>query len=187
MHNDVSSLEYREFSKKLHNNTQNKRIPLDGTFELTFRCNLKCKHCYCNQPVNDKKIKKQELSTEEIFRVFDEISEAGCFWLLISGGEPLLREDFEDIYIYAKRKGMLITLFTNGTLVNTKIAEMLKDYPPFLVEITLYGATAKTYEKITGVQGSFTQCIKGIGKRGIEFGKLLPGKKSSDCLSSKSP
>lgn len=82
--------------------------------------------------------------------------------MLITGGEPLVRKDFFDIYTYAKRKGMIINLFTNGTLIDKKMADFLEDWQPFSIEITLYGATEKTYEQITGVQGSFKRCVEGI-------------------------
>ena len=90
------------------------------------------------------------------------MADAGTLWLLLTGGEPLLRADFQDIYLYAKHKGFLITLFTNGTLLTNHIADLLADYPPFTTEITLYGATQKTYEKVTGIKGSFTRCMTGI-------------------------
>jgi radical SAM protein with 4Fe4S-binding SPASM domain len=92
----------------------------------------------------------------------DEITEAGCLNLLITGGEPLLREDFPEIYRHAKEKGLLVTVFSNGTLITGKVIELFRHYPPLEVEISLYGATAGTYEKITGVSGSFEKCMSGI-------------------------
>jgi radical SAM protein with 4Fe4S-binding SPASM domain len=83
-------------------------------------------------------------------------------WLLITGGEPLLRHDFVEIYKYAKSKGFIIGLFTNGTLLTQRIADLLAEQPPFVVEISLYGMTAGTYERITGVPGSFQHCLRGI-------------------------
>ncbi len=158
----IPEIGYSEFSKRIHSQVLAERIPIDGTIELTFRCNLKCVHCYCNLSVNYRKAQKRELTTKEVFRILDEIAEKGCLWLLLTGGEPLLREDFKEIYAYAKRKGILLTLFTNGTLITQETADFLRDYPPFLVEITIYGATQKTYEKITRVPGSFLRCLKGI-------------------------
>jgi radical SAM protein with 4Fe4S-binding SPASM domain len=105
---------------------------------------------------------EKELKTDEILRIFDQIAEAGCLWLLITGGEPLLRKDFVEIYTYAKKKGFLITLFTNGTLITPEIADHLMEWPPYAVEITLYGATKETYEKVTRIPGSFERCTKGI-------------------------
>jgi radical SAM protein with 4Fe4S-binding SPASM domain len=124
---------------------------------LTQSCNLNCPHCYCFQEIN-----KKELTTFEVYRILDEIADAGCFWLLFTGGEPLLRPDFLDIYTYAKKKGFIITIFTNGTLITPKIADYLREWPPFSVEISLYGATQETYERVTGVTGSYRHCINGI-------------------------
>jgi radical SAM protein with 4Fe4S-binding SPASM domain len=105
---------------------------------------------------------REEMSTEHIVSVLDQITEAGCLYLLITGGEPLLRTDFPDIYRHAKEKGLLISVFTNGTLITDKILELFHDLPPRVVEISLYGATAATYEKITGIPGSYKNCINGI-------------------------
>ncbi len=153
----IPIIAYSEFSKRIYDKTVTERIPVGGGIELTSRCNLKCAHCYV---VYDPK--KKEMTYEEICRILDEITEAGCLWLLITGGEPLVRDDFLDIYIYAKKKGLIITLFTNGTLITPLIADCLRDLPPFSIEITLYGVTKQTYERVTGVAGSFESCMKGI-------------------------
>ena len=160
----MNTLSYADFSSKVHVKSLNKRIPLDATLELTYRCNNRCVHCYCNLPKNDERAMKDELTTEEIRKLLDDLASMGSLWLLITGGEPLLRPDFKEIYIYAKKKGFLITLFTNGTLVDDTITSLLSKYPPFVVEISLYGATKETYEKVTRVKGSYENCIRGIGK-----------------------
>jgi MoaA/NifB/PqqE/SkfB family radical SAM enzyme len=69
---------------------------------------------------------------------------------------------YPDVYRYAKQKGLLITLFTNGVLINKKIADFLAEYPPHHIEISLYGYTKNIYEKITGKSGSFERCLRGI-------------------------
>jgi radical SAM protein with 4Fe4S-binding SPASM domain len=112
--------------------------------------------------MGDRAAQLSELTFDEHCRILDEISDAGCFWLLFTGGEIFARKDFLDIYTYAKRKGFLITLFTNGTLINPKIADYLAEWQPFSIEITLYGKTKETYEKLTGVPGSYDRCIRGI-------------------------
>ncbi|MBI4621090.1 MAG: radical SAM protein [Desulfobacterales bacterium] len=159
---NISTISYSQFDERLHKQVIAKRIPINGSFELTFRCNLHCAHCYCNLPVNDQDALKKELSTEEVFHVFDQTADAGCLWLLITGGEPLVREDFLEIYTYAKKKGFIISLFTNGTLITPKIADYLAEWQPFVVEITLYGITKETYEGVTGASGSFERCKRGI-------------------------
>ena len=104
----------------------------------------------------------KELSFDEFGRIIDEIVDAGCLWLLLTGGEIFIRKDFFDIYAYARQKGLLITLFTNGTLVTSDIADQLAQSPPFSIEITIYGHTQETYESITQLPGSFERCINGI-------------------------
>ena len=158
----IPKMNYAQFGERLNKQLLNERIPISGSIELTFRCNLRCVHCYCNLPLNDREAIDTELKTEEVYRIFDQIAETGCLWLLITGGEPLLRKDFLDIYTYAKKKGFIPTLFTNGTLLTPEIADALVEWPPFQVEITLYGAIEETYEKITGIPGSFKRCQKGI-------------------------
>jgi radical SAM protein with 4Fe4S-binding SPASM domain len=86
----------------------------------------------------------------------------GCLWLLFTGGEPLLRDDFADLYVYAKRKGFLVNVFTNGTRITSAIADLFQEYPPRSIEISLYGATRETYEKMTRRRGSFDACLHGI-------------------------
>ncbi|OGR25482.1 MAG: hypothetical protein A2139_13710 [Desulfobacca sp. RBG_16_60_12] len=155
-------MRYSDWSQRLHTQAGKCRIPIHGSVELTARCNLRCVHCFINQPVADRAVREHELSFAEWARLIDEIVAAGCLWLLITGGEPLVRPDFLDIYTYAKKRGLLITLFTNGTLITPEIADHLARWRPFSVEITLYGHTRETYEAVTGVPGSFERCRRGI-------------------------
>ncbi|MGD9014633.1 MAG: radical SAM protein [Candidatus Omnitrophota bacterium] len=158
----IPLVKYVQFSERLGKQVLAERIPINGSFELTFRCNLRCTHCYCNLSANNQAAIEKELSTEKVFDIFDQIAESGCLWLLLTGGEPFLRKDFLEIYTYAKKKGLLISLYTNGTLITPEIADYLAEWPPHEVEITLYGSNQETYEKITGVPGSFKRCQIGI-------------------------
>ncbi len=153
---------YADFSARVHSGFSARRVPLNATVELTYRCNNNCVHCYCSLPASHRKAMSTELSTEEVKTLFDELASMGCLWLLITGGEPLLRRDFAEIYLYAKRKGFLISLFTNGTLIDEGAIKLLSHYPPFVVEVTLYGATEETYEKVARVKGSYERCLRGI-------------------------
>jgi radical SAM protein with 4Fe4S-binding SPASM domain len=136
------------------------RVPLNGTLELTFRCNMRCGFCYC--PAAPERSKDPELDTQEIRHIIDEIVDAGCLTLLLTGGEPLVRHDFKEIYAYIGKQGVFVTLFTNGTCLREDVADILCAYPPKKVEITLYGATPQTHEKVTGIPGSFAACLRGI-------------------------
>ena len=158
----METVSYEDFALGISHRISGKRIPLRGTIEVTRRCPLTCAHCYNNLPLTDQQALDSELSYEEHCRVLDEIVEAGCFWLLYTGGEIFARQDFIDIYRYAKQKGLLISLFTNAVLINKKIADSLADYTPHSIEISLYGHTKETYEKVTGKPGSFERCLRGI-------------------------
>jgi len=153
---------YQEFSARLHRKVVAQRVPADGVIEVTWRCPLGCVHCYNNVPISDERTRRRELTRTEHFRIAEEIAEAGCLWLLYTGGEPFARPDFLDIYTHAKRQGMLITIFTNGTLITRKAADHLAKWRPFAIEITLYGRTRETYERITRVPGSYDLAMRGI-------------------------
>jgi radical SAM protein with 4Fe4S-binding SPASM domain len=153
---------YADFSAHLHRQMAAARVPANATIEVTRRCPLTCVHCYNNLPMGDQQALRTELNLEEHCRLIDEIVEAGCAWVLFTGGEIFARKDFLDIYTYAKRKGLLITLFTNGTLITPEIADYLAEWRPFNIEITLYGHTKETYERLTGKPGSYERCLRGI-------------------------
>jgi radical SAM protein with 4Fe4S-binding SPASM domain len=112
--------------------------------------------------MHDGVARARELTTAEHHRIIDELADLGCLWLLYTGGEIFARRDFLDIYKHAKRAGLLVTLFTNGVLVTESIADELAEWRPFAVEITLYGRTRETYERLTGIPGSFDKCIRGV-------------------------
>ncbi len=161
---------YADFSLALHRRVSRDRVPVNGTIEVTRRCPLECSHCYNNLPMDDRAAQRGEMSLDEIRRLLDDIAEAGCLWLLFTGGEIFARRDFLDIYAHAKRCGFLVTLFTNGTLITPRIADFLVQWRPFAIEITLYGRTKETYEALTGIPGSYERCMRGIDllrKRGL--------------------
>jgi radical SAM protein with 4Fe4S-binding SPASM domain len=103
-----------------------------------------------------------ELNTAQWTDLIDEITDAGCLYLVITGGEPLMRKDFPFIYRHAKKRGLLVTVFTNATLITGGLLDLFEDFPPYVVDVTVYGATASVYEKITGVRGSYQRCLKGL-------------------------
>jgi radical SAM protein with 4Fe4S-binding SPASM domain len=141
---------------------RHRRVPLQGTIETTFRCNLSCVHCYVNQPASDVGERQRELPLSKLKHLIDEVAARGCLEVLFTGGEILLRPDFEALYLHAISKGLLVILFTNGTLVTEAIADLLAQHKPLRVEITLYGMTKATYDKVTQVPGSFEKCLAGI-------------------------
>ena len=158
----------RMYNKKEH-------YPLTGQIELTCKCNLNCVHCYCK----GSEEKNKELTTKEWKKIIDEIYKEGCLQLTFSGGEPLVRDDFLDIYSYAKAKGFLITIFTNGCLLTKEIIDCLKKSPPLSIELTLNGISEAVYESITQVKGSFKRVMFVIRELAT---KNLPLILKSNCL-----
>jgi radical SAM protein with 4Fe4S-binding SPASM domain len=159
------------FANNIWGTARAERLPILGSIELTRRCNLRCPYCYVGFARDTPS--KNELSGEEIFSIFDQIAEKGCLFLTLSGGEPFFRDDFRAIYRYAIQKGLLITIFTNGTLIDREMADFLANYPPYFIDITIFGATEETYERVSGVKGSFLQhreAIRLLSERDLPFG-----------------
>lgn len=155
-------LEYGPLVRELHERASKIRQPINGTFELTERCNLACKMCYICQSPNNTILRSKELTSVQWLDLAKKAHENGMHFLLLTGGEIFLRSDFFEIYTPLTQMGITIILFTNGTLITNSVAERLAEAPPNRTDITFYGATAETYEAITGVSGSYKRCCAGI-------------------------
>ncbi|MDT8390370.1 MAG: radical SAM protein [Lentisphaeria bacterium] len=140
------------------------RVPLSFDFELTARCNNDCGHCYINVPAEDARYQEEELSLQEIERIADEAVAMGTLWCLLSGGEPLLREDFDDVYLSLKRKGLLVSVYTNASLITERHVELFKKYPPRDLEVTVYGVTPETFARVTNRPSGFSQFQRGLNR-----------------------
>lgn len=144
------------------NRLNGKRIPFSFDLEITARCNNNCRHCYNNLPVTDMQAKKSELSIAQISAIADQAMVMGSLWCLITGGEPLLRADFSEIYLLLRNKGLLVSVFTNACLITDKHISLFKKFPPWHIEVTVYGVTPETYEKVTRCPGSYTAFRRGL-------------------------
>ena len=131
-------------------------IPFQVSLELSYRCNLSCKHCYVDVAA------EEELSFNELKHILDQLAESGTMYLMFTGGEPLLRRDFFDIAFYARERGFLVMLLTNGTLITPTVARKIERLEPVSVGISLHGATPGTHDGITRKQGSFVSTIRAI-------------------------
>jgi radical SAM protein with 4Fe4S-binding SPASM domain len=131
--------------------------------ELTERCNNNCIHCCINLPAGDQMAKEKELYTAETKDILIEAASLGCLTVRFTGGEPLLREDFEEIYLFARKLGLKVLIFTNATLITPHLAELFVRIPPLeTIEITVYGMKSESYEAVTRTPGSFKAAWKGI-------------------------
>lgn len=140
---------YKKFrlSDNIYDSLTKNHQPYVATFELTPICNFQCIHCYLGVHRKEKEI----LTFKQVKYIIDQLKDAGVIQLALTGGECTLRPDFVEIYKYAKENGFIVTVFTNASYITNEIIECFKKYPPFSVEISIYGATEYTYEKITGL------------------------------------
>ncbi len=164
---EVSFLEFRDRA-----GLDRRRVPIEGTIETTYRCNLDCVHCYVNEPAGSREETERELSLERLKGLVDEIVAEGTLFVLFTGGEVLVRPDFPELYLYARSQGLLVTIFTNGTMITDRIADLFAEHRPDKIEISLYGMTKETYDRVTRVPGSFEKCLAGI-RRLVERGVPL--------------
>ena len=143
-----------------------KFIPRLIFWETTKGCNLKCLHC---RAVPEMMTSKEDLSTEEGFKLIDQIVEFSNPILVLSGGEPLYRRDIFDLAAYGINKGLRLSLATNGTLIDSKMADKIRDTGFARVAISLDGGNAATHDKFRAIPGSFNKAVEGI-KNLIERG-----------------
>lgn len=155
------------------------RAPFSAGIELLPECNFRCIHCYaaserCNGSVS--------MTTKQIYSIIDTLVDHNCMELYFTGGECLSHKDFFDIYKYVKRKGVLVSVLTNGSLISQKHIDLWLEYPPELVSISLYGATPETYERITRNPKGYQQVMNAISllqKNSIHFELKIIGMKQN--------
>ena len=157
----IETVADRQLGERLFVRLGHRRYPMAGQWELTCRCNLRCVMCYTDC-FNTPERLRHELTLTEITRIMDELHAEGCLELCLTGGEPLARRDFREIYDYAKDRGFLLTIFTNGTLVTPAIADHWRASPPTMVEISMHGLGPESFERITQGPGSHARCLAGI-------------------------
>ena len=147
---------------ELWDKLRDRRIPLSFDLEITARCHNDCRHCYINLPASDRQAEAKELSAAEIFRIAEEAIDLGALWCLVTGGEPLLRRDFEEIYTGLARRGLLVSVFTTACLVTPGHVELFRAIRPRQLDVTVYGVTQATYEAVTRKPGSYAAFRRGL-------------------------
>jgi MoaA/NifB/PqqE/SkfB family radical SAM enzyme len=157
----MKQLSYESFWGKIHDHARQSKIPVRAMFELTYRCNFRCRHCYI--PAAYKKLyARGELSTKEVFIVLDQLKDAGCLFLGFTGGEPFMRPDFLQIAGYAKKKGFQVIIYTNGSFIQKSTVRQLKCISPNKVDITLPAVSVSSFDAICGVKGSRDSVFRAI-------------------------
>jgi len=145
------------FSNIVHKAWEGNKL-FSALVELTYRCNLDCYFCY-----NDLGLRGRPLSKEQYFRFFEGLRELGTFNLTLSGGEPLAHPDFFALGAYARELGFVTRIKSNGHALSSEVARRMKaEVDPFIVEVSLHGATAETHDRQTRVPGSFDRLLSNI-------------------------
>lgn len=151
-----------QLSKYIYQKAARNGIPVSGTFELTPRCNMNCRMCYIRMSEEEMRVRGREYTADEWVRMGQICAERGMLFLLITGGEPFLRKDFRKIYAELKKLGLLISINTNGTLIDRETVEWLRQDPPTKINITLYGGGNATYKKLCGYPTGYDAATRAI-------------------------
>lgn len=164
---EFSSIEPR-LSSYLHAKACKNGIPLAGTFELTPRCNFDCKMCYVHLSAEEQQRRGRELTADEWLETAESARNSGMLFLLLTGGEPLIRNDFKYLLTELKKMGLLVSVNSNGSMINEDLLEFFRREPPFRINVTLYGGSNETYESLCGQRAfdrvtSNIRALKNIG------------------------
>lgn len=154
---DASAVE-RMLMKKASIN----RIPINGSIELLPLCNMSCDMCYVKLTKAEMDQKGRLRTVDEWLEVAKQMKEAGTLFLLLTGGEPLLYPDFDKLYLALKQMGMVLTINTNGTLLDEKWAKFFGEHKPRRINITLYGSDSDAYDKLCHYPKGFDKAIEAI-------------------------
>ena len=145
MERDVEPL----WSTYIHQKGSMLGLPVSGSFELTPRCNFSCKMCYVHQtPEQIAASGRRELTADQWLDIARQAKDAGMVFLLLTGGEPLVFPEFPRLLHELKQLGLLVSINSNGSLIRGEVLEMLKKDPPLRFNITLYGGSDATYERL---------------------------------------
>lgn len=151
--------EYKVLSSELNKKLFLQRTPLSGGIELTAKCNFRCVHCY---ETMERDSNNKTLSTDMLISIVDELADMGCVSVFLTGGEAMLRKDFDYVYEYLRKKGILTAILSNGSTITYEKCQLFQKHMPRMIDISLYGATEETYEKVTGKTGMFQQVMDGL-------------------------
>lgn len=153
----LDKLEYKLCEKASMNH-----IPLSGAIELLPLCNMNCDMCYIRLSKEEMESSGRIRTADEWISIAKQMKEAGTLFVLLTGGEPFLYKDFEKVYNALRDMGIIVTINTNGTLIDDKVADVLSKNKPRRVNVTLYGASNETYSRLCKNPKGYDQTIGAI-------------------------
>lgn len=178
---------YNTLEAQLCRRATERKIPIYGILELTPLCNMDCEMCFVRLSPAEMRLRGRLRTTEEWLALADQLQKVGTLFLLLTGGEPLLHPGFREIYLGLRRRGFILTLNTNGTLIDEKWADFFAANKPRRINITLYGADKDAYERLCHFPDGFEKAIRAIRllrERNVDVkvnGTLTPENRK-DCL-----
>lgn len=147
-------------SSHLHSRGNLLGLPISGTFELTARCNFNCRMCYVHLQ-NSPELEAKELTADQWLELGRQARDAGMMFLLLTGGEPMIRKDFAYIYENLVKLGLVVSINTNASLYNEELRALFAKYPPSRINVTLYGGSEETYKNLCG-NASFEKVVNNL-------------------------
>lgn len=158
-----NGLGHMQLTEFLHRKAAQLRLPVSGTFELSPVCNFSCRMCYIRKTAREVTASPRPILTlEDWRRIAAQAKEAGTLYLLLTGGEPLLWPDFWTLYEEMADMGFLVSINTNGSLIDDEAVARFRRRPPRRVNITLYGASDETYSRLCGITDVFSRVDRAV-------------------------
>lgn len=159
---DSLPMETNTMEKMLLQSAASAQRPINGSLELLPLCNMSCDMCYVRLSHAETEMKGGLHTANEWISLGQEMLKAGVLFLLLTGGEPLLFPDFKKLYSELKQMGMVLTINTNGTLLDEEWADFFGENKPRRINITLYGADDRAYETLCHYPGGFEKTLRAI-------------------------
>lgn len=139
-----------------------RHVPITGSMELLPLCNMNCDMCYVRLSPEEMAKQGRLRTADEWIALGREMVESGVLFLLLTGGEPLIFPDFKRVYVELRKMGLILTINTNGTLLDEEWADFFGTYKPRRINITLYGADEKAYGELCHYKEGFQKVIQAV-------------------------
>ena len=153
---------YGTAERRLFMRARETNTPINGSLELLPLCNMNCDMCYVRLSKQEMEKQGRMRTGEEWLALGREMAKGGTMFMLLTGGEPLLHPDFKEIYLGLKKMGFILTINTNGTLIDEEWADFFAKNKPRRINITFYGADEEAYETLCHYKGGFEKAVRAV-------------------------
>ena len=151
-----------QVTEYLHRKATASKTPLNAAFELTPVCNMACRMCYVRMDKKTQESIAPLRTSEEWLTIAEQAREHGLLYILLTGGEPFMHPEIREILFGLHNRGFIVSINSNGTMIDENAIEWLKLTPPSRINITLYGASDETYARLCGKKDGFTRVSHAI-------------------------